>query len=164
MSAHQFCTHPKTKSARAACRRDSKNFPGTSLAAPTMSRLERELAEYDENPGQMPTAAQVMPAEEPVEPVVVDNAEEYRRLCALIEDARNAKKGKAVTRETWRDFRDLDVEIIVLNSSPEGQAEYVGRIVAWGPKRFTYASKFTGTLNHVAAPLVVSVVAVKDQD
>lgn len=140
MSAHQFCTHPKTKSARAACRRDSKNFPGTALAAPKAA-----------------------PVEAP-EPVVLDDAAEYRRLCEEIENARNAKKGKAVTRETWRDFRDLDVEIIVLNQSNAGQAEYVGRIVAWGPKRFSYASKFTGTVNHCAAPLVVSVVAVKDQD
>lgn len=161
MSAHKFCTHPATKSARAACRRAAAK----AAPAPTFQdRLARELAEYDENPGQMPTAAQIMPAEEPVEAIEVDNKEEYRRLCALIEDNRNAKKGKAVTRETWREFRDLDVEIIVLNSSPEGQAEYVGRIVAWGPKRFTYASKFTGTLNHCATPLVVSVVAVKDQD
>jgi hypothetical protein len=155
MSAHQFCTHPKTKSARAACRRDSKNFPGTKLAAPSAeitTRLERELAEYDQNPGQMP------------EPVVLDDKAEYRRMCEEIEAARNAKKGQVVTRENWREFRDLDVEIIILNQSNAGQAEYVGRIVAWGPQRFSYRSKFTHTLNHAKAPLVVSVVAVKDQD
>lgn len=149
MSAHKFCTHPATKSARAACRRAAAK----AETAPTFQdRLSRELAEYDENPGQMP------------EPVVLDDKAEYRRLCEEIEAARNAKKGQVVTRENWREFRDLDVEIIILNQSNAGQAEYVGRIVAWGPQRFSYRSKFTGTLNHAKAPLVVSVVAVKDQD
>ncbi|QEQ93667.1 hypothetical protein SEA_ZUKO_89 [Streptomyces phage Zuko] len=150
MSAHSFCTHPATKSARAACRRAMK--AATQPAAEITTRLERELAEYDKNPGQMP------------EPVVLDDKAEYRRLCEEIEAARNAKKGQGVTVENWREFRDLDVEIIILNQSNAGQAEYVGRIVAWGPKRFSYRSKFTGTLNHAKSPLVVSVVAVKDQD
>lgn len=144
MSAHLNCTHPATKSARALCRKMARNFPGIESKALT--------------------AAQVMPAEEPIEAVEVDNKEEYRRLCALIEENRNAKKGQVVTRENWREFRDLDVEIIILNNSPEGQAEYVGRITAWGEKRFSYRSVFTRTLNHASAPLVVSVVAVKDQD
>lgn len=165
MSAHQFCTHPATKAARAKCRRESeKGLSGVRKPATTFEdRLARELAEYDENPGQMPTAAQIMPAEEPVEAIEVDNKEEYRRLCALIEDNRNAKKGKAVTRETWREFRDLDVEIEyeVWGSQPNHQL--VGRLVTWGEKKLSYVSK-VGKRNTIDVTRVLSVKAVADQD
>ena len=150
MSAHKFCTHPATKSARAACRRDSKNFPGTKLAAPDAgsyafqdemdaemrrtavyvddshtSRLERELAEYDENPGQMP-------------------------------------KTHVVTRSTWKGYRNFNVVISVTVWGAQPDTEFHGKIVAWGEKRFSYVSS-TGARNTIDADRVKSVSAILDR-
>lgn len=128
---HLFCTHPKTKAGRAACRRDSKNLPGTKLAAP-------------------------VPA--------IESEQTSREMDERIQAERDALKGCSITPQNWREFRGLNAEIIVLNNSLAGQGEYLGEVVAWGPKRFTYRSKFTGTLNHCTSALVVSVVALRDQD
>lgn len=96
-----------------------------------------------------------------VETVPAEN--EYARMCREIEEARNAKKGQTVTRETWREFRDLDVEIEyeVWGSQPNHQL--VGRLVAWGASRLSYVSK-AGKRNTIDVTRVLSVRAVLDQD
>lgn len=132
MSAHANCTHAKTKSARAACRRDTKNFPGTKLAAPAAtleSRLERELAEYDENPGQMPKAAGFK-----WEPGT--NQGRFNE-----EDEWVTLSGQPVTRENWKTYRDLVLELTITTHGAQGDHFIIGKAVAWGEKFFRYVSQ-----------------------
>lgn len=147
MSVHANCTHPATKSARAACRRDSKNFPGMKLATTTdpgsyafQDELEREMAR---------TAVYTGPAQ-------VDNPEEYDRIAALIKG--DETKTHVVTRSTWKGYREITVEIDVKIWGAQPDSTVTGKIVAWGEKRLTYVSA-TGARNNLDTERVKAVRA-----
>jgi len=132
MSVHANCTHPATKSARAACRRDSKNFPGMKLATTTdpgsyafQDEMEREMAR---------TAVYET---EPVESKI---------------------KTHVVTRSTWKGYREITVEIDVKIWGAQPDSTVTGKIVAWGEKRLTYVSA-TGARNNLDTQRVKAVRA-----
>lgn len=126
MSAHANCTHPATKSARAACRRAS---------------------------------GVVKPAAVPAD---IDNPTEYLRIAALIETAPTAAgfkwepgtsqgkfgegdewmtlSGQPVTRENWKTYRDLVIELTIATHGVQGDHFIIGKITAWGEKFFRYVS------------------------
>lgn len=139
MSAHANCTHPATKSARAACRK---------LAA-------------------SPIAV----------PANIDNPDEYRRIATLIaedsapkaagfkwepgtnqgrfneEDEWVTLSGQPVTRENWKTYRDLVLELTITTHGVHGDHFIIGKVVAWGEKNFRYVSQ-TGASTTVAAERV----------
>lgn len=149
MSAHAHCTHPATKAARARCRKDTKNFPGTKLAAPSagsydfQDKLDAEMRR---------TAVYTGPGK-------IDNPEEYERISTLIETAESAPAlGHVVTRSTWKGYRNFRVSIAVTVWGAQPDTEFQGKIVAWGEKRLSYVSA-TGTRNTIDASRVKAVTA-----
>jgi hypothetical protein len=134
MSAHANCTHPATKSARAACRRDTKNFPGTKLAAPTVDHGSYTF--QDEMDAEMRRTA--VYETEPVESAPALN--------------------HVITRSTWKGYRNFTVAIAVTVWGAQPDTEFQGKIVAWGEKRLSYVSA-TGTRNTIDTSRVKGVRA-----
>lgn len=134
MSAHANCTHAKTKSARAACRRDTKNFPGTKLAAPATveavatAAIETPAAGFKWEPGTSQG--------------VFGEGDEWMNM-----------GGQPVTRENWKTHRDLVIEITITTHGVQGDHFIIGKITAWGEKNFRYVSQ-TGASTTVAAERV----------
>lgn len=130
MSAHAKCTHPATKSARAACRRDSKNFPGMKLATTT-------------DPGSY---------------AFQDEMDAEMRRTAVYETEPIETKTHVVTRSTWKGYREITVEIDVKIWGAQPDSSVRGKIVAWGEKRLTYVSA-TGARNNLDTERVKAVRA-----
>ena len=94
-------------------------------------RLQRELAEYDQNPGQMPETV-------------------TRTEAGKLELAE-----QIVTRENWREFRHEVVEIEITTHGATGNHKRLGMITAWGAKYMTYAVPKHGTSTRVPTERVM---------
>lgn len=129
MSAHKFCTHPATKSARAACRKAA----GSTL---NTARLVRETGTEDDR----------FLARLESESIEREAAESAPAL------------GHVVTRSTWKGYRNFRVAIHVTVWGAQPDTEFHGKIVAWGEKRLSYVSA-TGTRNTIDASRVKRVEA-----
>lgn len=128
MSAHANCTHPATKSARAACRRSARNFPGVTVKDVKVETPEPTSLAFKWEPGTSQG--------------VFGEGDEWTNL-----------GGQPVTRENWKTYRDLVVEITITTHGVHGDHFIIGKVVAWGEKNFRYVSQ-TGTSNTVAAERV----------
>lgn len=147
MSAHANCTHPATKSARAACRKAAAAAVTTDAGSyDFQDALEAEMRR---------TAVYTGPAK-------VDNPEEYARISTLIADSESETKTHVVTRSTWKGYRNFDMVISVKIWGAQPDTEFHGKIVAWGEKRFSYVSP-TGARHTIDADRVKSVSATLDR-
>lgn len=123
MSAHANCTHPATKSARAACRRIARNFPGIQteveiIAPPEASAEDMALKAtgFKWEPGT--------------------NQGRFNE-----EDEWVTLSGQPVTRENWKTYRDLVLELTITTHGVQGDHFIIGKVVAWGEKFFRYVSQ-----------------------
>jgi hypothetical protein len=112
-------------------------------------RLERELDEYDQNPGQMPT------------PAVVTDADELQSLLDEVEKTKAEQVGREVTRENWREFKGRLVEITVEIWGAQPNSTRTGVITAWGEKYMSYRAPSGGSNNRVETTRVIKAICTK---
>jgi len=133
MSVHANCDHAATKTARAACRRASKNFPGVAPKPVTVADVKVET---------------------PAAPYTWDRTQNQGRFGEG--DEWQSLGGVPVTRESHKEYRDLVMEITIQTYGVYGDNVVNGKITAWGEKRFTYLSP-AGVSNTVATERVKAV-------